>query len=137
MKLAWTQILLSLVLGFSLGIFFDKSNIGRNCCGKCPCALMESCKKWNCKHCPHKDGKNNLLEHISSELKLTEDQKTKVAAILKSKHEQIKKIREEVRKSSHDEINKILTAEQKTKFEEISVQFDSMRKKIHKGFEEN
>lgn len=149
MKSTWMQILLSLAIGFSLGITFDKF-IPSN--GKCTsCAPFErSCKDGCCKdkpcckaagdwhHCKGKKIKEKMLNHFSSELNLTNDQKSKVAAIFDSKHKEMMRIREELhpkfetlRKSTHDEINKILTSEQQKKFIKMEEKFESHRKKKH------
>lgn len=156
MKSAWLLVLLSLIIGFSLGIAFDKFSSSRNA-GKCTscasfkkdckagCCKDNSCYKFKCGgHCKSKGkchgckGKEKMLAHFSSELNLTNDQKTKVAAIFESKHKEMIKIREELhpkfealRKSTHDEINKILTIEQKAKFEKLDAKFKSFRKKHH------
>ena len=151
MKLAWVQILLSLVIGFSTGIVFDKFSTGKHCFGKCPCALSESkgccmgpcalsgleehCKgeKWS-KHGKHI--KKEMLEHFSSELSLTEEQKTKVATIFDTKHKKMMELREEmrpkfeaIRKSIHNEISAILTPGQKEKFEKVDAEWKSKHKK--------
>lgn len=165
MKTAWIQILLSLAIGFSLGITFNKFG-GFSNCGKCiSCACKKECKsgckkdKSCCKSKCHGGCKSNygmgcmsecegkpcckkmkekMLAKFSSELSLTEDQKTKVKAIFESKHKEMVKIREELhpkfealRKSTHDEINKILTPEQQKKFETMESKFGSFRKKHH------
>lgn len=72
------------------------------------------------------DFKERKAEHLDSKLDLTDDQKTKVDAILESKHQQAKTIFEESRpklealkKSTDQEIRAILTADQQTKFDKL------------------
>lgn len=117
MKIAWIQVLLSLILGFAVGFVFDKNLLP--CCFTkqgCPC-------KWNKCH-KGEDFKKHMLEKFSKELDLNEEQKVKVASIFEVKHTKFKAIKE----STHEEINKLLTPEQQAKFE----QFKAKREKRHK-----
>lgn len=108
MKIAWIQVLLSLIVGFAVGFVFDKNLL--------PCCFTKKC-------CPSKCS-SHMFEKLSSKLDLTEEQKVKVASIFEVKHTKFKAIKE----STHEEINKLLTPEQQAKFEE----FKAKREKCHK-----
>lgn len=140
MKSAWIQVLLALVIGFTFGITFHKFTHHKH---HTKCHSCTPCKYDKAGHGKHNKMKRKMLEHFSSELNLTPEQKTKVAAIFESKHQEMMKIREEVtprfkalRKSTHDEINKILTPEQQKKFEELDSKFKSLHQKKHSRFED-
>lgn len=138
MKSTWVLVLLSLTIGFSLGVTFGKFSSNKQD-RKCHnCASKQHCKNGH--YGKHKKMKEKMLAHFSSELNLNEEQKVKVAAIFESKHKEMMKIREELHpkfkalhKSAHDDINNILTSEQQKKFEELDAKFKSFRKKRHPG----
>jgi Spy/CpxP family protein refolding chaperone len=132
MKIAWIQILLSLILGISIGVFFEKN---RDC--NCPCSSSKP-------HCmkDKKMFKEKMLNHFSKELDLTLEQRVKVKAIFAEKKKEMDKLRgdlrprfEALRKSTHEEIKAILNKDQQIKLDKMEVKFDSMRKKWKSMFE--
>lgn len=74
-----------------------------------------------------------MLDHMSKELNLTDDQKAKVKTILEDQRKQMEELRndqnssqedrrskmQEIRKSTEEKINGVLNDEQKKKFEEM------------------
>jgi len=62
-------------------------------------------------------------EHLTKQLGLNDEQKTKVEAILTTQHEKIKALHEETDAS----IKAILTPEQQTKFDQLQQQRKQMR----------
>jgi Spy/CpxP family protein refolding chaperone len=73
-----------------------------------------------------KDRYQHMLDKFSRELKLTDEQKPKVAAIFEEKRRKIEAIRSEVHprydaihRSASDEIRRLLTPEQQAKFDEM------------------
>ena len=153
-KLAWIQIILSLVIGFVIGTTFDNFNVlgGKSCHG-CHkkhggkhghCKVKYGCKDGHCKgmhskfdrHGDFKDKKKHMLEKFASELDLTSEQKTKVAAVFESKHKKMMELRDELRpkfkalrKSTQDDIKVLLTSEQQKKFDEIHSRWEAKREK--------
>lgn len=153
MKMAFVQILLSLIIGFALGTTFDKlQGPGCPCAKSChshskcggPCHKKDGkCGKGGCKSKCHGDCKKmkeRMLNKFSTELSLTPEQKTKVAGIFEAKHKKMKELREEIRpkfealrKSTESEIKQILTSEQQKKFDVIHAKWESKRKEWHPG----
>ncbi len=158
-KLAWMQIILSLVIGFVIGTTFDNFNVlgGKSChgchkkhCGKYGhkhgnCKGKHGCKDGHCKgthykfgrmHGDFKDKKKHMLEKFASELDLTSEQKTKVAAVFESKHKKMMELRDELRpkfealrKSTQDDTRVLLTPEQQKKFDEIHSRWEAKHEK--------
>ncbi len=132
MKIAWLQVFLALILGFAAGLVFEKGLIpGCHCFKKHCCQSKENVFK------------KNKLEKFSKELSLTEDQRTKVAAIFEAKHSDMKKLREEIspqfeaiKKSAHEKINKLLTPEQQAKFEKFEAKIGQFHGKCRKCFDD-
>ena len=131
MKIAWIQIVLSLVLGIVLGVSFDRFN-DCHCAGDCIKPFKFGHRLGDFKH---KDIKH-ILKRFSKELNLTAEQKTQVSAIFDAKHKKMIELKAEVhpkfealRKSAHDEINKLLTVEQQKKFDEIDAKIEAKHKK--------
>lgn len=129
MKLAWIQILLSLIIGFALGLTFDRWNI---CNCHCPCLI---------KHFQHGNLQCKMIERLNSELQLTSEQKAKVAEIFKAKRGEMQKIKAEIRpkfealrKSTNAEMKKFLTSEQQKKLDALDAKMESMHKKMHEAF---
>ena len=101
MKLAWKQVLLSIIIGFVFGAASYKWYDKGGCHGGC----AKSCATNHCERFEHGDGKDSdckdgdckgkKLEYFSSELNFTEEQKTKVAAILDAKHKKMEELRAE------------------------------------------
>lgn len=127
MKFAWTQILLSIIVGFVLGTVFDKWN-SNGCHSHCNDKSMKHCLSGHChEKCNDGNFKHKMLERLSSKLNLTEDQKTKVATVFEVKHQGMMKLKTEMRpkfealrKSARADISKLLTPEQQKKFEETN-----------------
>lgn len=132
MKIAWLQVFMALILGFAAGIMFDKGLIP-GC----------SCLKKHCCQSKHNLFKKNKLERLSKELSLTQDQRTKVAAIFEAKRSDMKKLREEIRprfdiirKSASKKIISVLTPEQQTKFEKFEAKMEEFHRKCKKCFDD-
>ena len=137
MKLAWTQIILSLILGFALGITFDALRCNCNC--PCACFGMKHFKAGF--PYKHKDFKCHMIQKLTRELNLTQEQKTKVAEVFKAKQGEMLKIKEEIRprfealrQSTNSEIKKFLTPEQQKKLDALDARMESMHKKMHGAF---
>lgn len=99
MKLAWVQIIVSLLIGALLGY-----------------GVMV----WQCKKCgpcfpKAEDRKERILEKLSTKLTLTDEQKTKISLSIDKKHERMK----ELRNQTKVEIKSVLTEEQAKKFDEL------------------
>lgn len=151
-KLAWIQIILSLIIGFVIGTTFDNFNVlgGKSCHG---CHKKDGgkyghkhgCKDGDCEGTHHKfgrmhgdfkDKKKHMLEKFASELDLTSDQKIKVAAVFESKHKKMLELRDELhpkfealRKSTQNDIKELLTPEQQKKFDEIHSRWEAKHEK--------
>ena len=85
------------------------------------------------------DFKRHMLEHFSSELSLTPEQKEEVGAIFEKNRPQMMALQAEMRPKfealrnlTHEEIRKILTPEQQKKFDVMSARFEK-RFKDHRG----
>lgn len=97
MKLAWSQILISLLIGIIVG--FGLSS-------------------WKCMQCPcqHKAfHKGQIIERLTAKLELKEEQKAQVAALFEKKHEKMKELRDQTK----EEIKSVLSEEQAKKFDEL------------------
>jgi protein CpxP len=64
------------------------------------------------------DHQKHRLERLTQELKLTNEQKSKVEAIFKEEHEKFKALHEE----THGKLGTVLTPEQMTKLEDLKKQ---------------
>lgn len=69
------------------------------------------------------------LDHMSKELLLSPEQKTKLEAIFKEQHEKFRAIHEE----SHNRLKEVLTPEQLTKWEEMKKQHREKHEKMMEG----
>ncbi len=81
--------------------------------------------------------KKVMLNKMSKELSLTDDQKEKVRAIfeahepeMKKMHEQMRPLFDAIRNKTRAEIKTILTAEQLPKFEELNARMDERMEKF-------
>ncbi len=81
-----------------------------------------------------------MLERFSRTLKLTDDQKSKIAVIFESQRQKIDALRSEtgprfeaLRQSASDEIRRLLTPEQQLKFDEMEKKHAEMRKRWRDG----
>lgn len=70
------------------------------------------------------------LDHMSKELSLSTDQKTKLEAIFKEQHEKFRAIHED----SHNRIKEVLNADQIAKWEQI---INHRKEKHHGNFDES
>ena len=80
------------------------------------------------------------IAEMTKELGLTDDQRTKVDAIIHQTHDAMKEVRDKseadidaLRQHARDEMRLILTPEQKSKFEEMVQRMDAERKKAAAG----
>ena len=120
-KINWHQVAVSLLIGFALGIFLGHSLL-RSCAGS-----------------PWRHGGNMkefMIKRFSSELHLTPEQKTKVAAIFDARHPQMMALHAEIRpkfealrSSTQTEIRGILTPDQQKKFDELNARMEERWKK--------
>lgn len=154
MKSTAIQIALSLILGFVIGVSFDRLSMSNCSKKKCHCAGKQISKYKDCglRGCKDKgpcefgsfghteEIKEKMLERFNSKLALTDEQKTKVAGIFNSKHKRMLELRneikpkfEELKKSTDTEIKSILNPEQIKKFEEMQKRFEVRKER----FEEN
>lgn len=92
-------------------------------------------------HGPHEHMMGNPLEHLSKDLNLTDDQKTKVQPIVDQMKPQMKAIHEEAMKkmqalmeSAGAQIRPLLTPEQQVKFDAMKKAHEDM-KKAHEEME--
>lgn len=69
---------------------------------------------------------DHKLEHLSKELQLSAEQKTKLETIFKEQHEKFRAIHEE----SHNRIKEVLNPEQITKWEQMKKQHQEKRRKM-------
>lgn len=69
---------------------------------------------------------HHRLEHLSQELKLNDEQKSKLETIFKEQREKFRAIHEE----SHQRIKEVLTPEQLNKWEEIQKQHQEKHRKM-------
>ena len=90
---------------------------------------------------PHEHMMGNPLEHLSKDLNLTDDQKTKVQPIIDQVKPQMKAIHEEAMKkmqalmeSTGAQIRPLLTPEQQVKFDAMKKAHEDM-KKAHEEME--
>jgi Spy/CpxP family protein refolding chaperone len=90
---------------------------------------------------PHHMMMGNPLEHLSKDLNLTDDQKTKVQPIIDQAKPQMKAIHEEAMQKMHAlmestgaQIRPLLTPEQQVKFDAIKKAHEDM-KKAHEEME--
>ena len=84
---------------------------------------------------PHHHMMGNPLEHLSKDLNLTDDQKTKVQPIIDQVKPQMKAIHEEAMQKMHalmesagTQIRPLLTPEQQVKFDAMKKAHEDMRK---------
>ena len=117
MRISWTQVSLALLAGILVGWFAGQR------------ALKEETYGWK---------GEKMVERFSRELRLTPDQKEKVAQILESKRQQIAALRdqirprfEEVRNTSKAEIQKLLSPDQQQRFEKLQARWEASRRKRH------
>jgi Spy/CpxP family protein refolding chaperone len=68
------------------------------------------------------------LDHMSKELLLSPEQKTKLEAIFKEQHEKFRAIHEE----SHNRLKEVLNAEQLAKWEQMKKQHQDKRREMMK-----
>ncbi len=120
----WKQIVIAAVLGGSVGFAGAWWALPRICH-----------HRWGDGQFQHR-----LLDQFSSELKLTPDQRDKVAAILEAKRQKIETLRaemrprfEQIRISTSAEIRQLLTPEQQQRFDVLQAKWDQQRKKWHHG----
>ena len=125
MKLAWMQLLVAFLLGAVVGAT-----------GAYAGAQHRMHRHW-------KPGEMQarMLERFSSKLKLTPEQRTKVAAILEDKRERMQALRaqmrprfEEIRTSTASAIRPLLTVEQQEKFDVMNAKWEAKMKK-RRGWE--
>ncbi len=134
MKIAWIQILISLIIGGLLGFNYNNFNPTKgckNCWQKC----HQSEGRDDCHGCAKSCKKKCMLEKLSRKLDLTQEQKTKVSVILDDKHKKMMEFKKELEpkfKELHNtanlEIKKVLTEEQQPKFDEIQAKWDKKKK---------
>ncbi len=117
-------VLLVFVLGIALGAVGTYLVAGRRVAGA------------SAEHVSHKARRARLLEQLTRELQLTNDQQKQLDAILtdtqskyRALHDQIAPQSEQVRQRGREQIRGILTPAQKPKFEEFLRQLDEERKK--------
>ena len=141
MKFAWIQIIFSLIIGFGIGITFDKFN-HCHCVKSCLKSFIPGYCHRDC-HGHWKDGniKKRMLKHLNKELSLSEEQKIKVERIFQEKHKKMLALREEIRprfealrKSTHNELKTILNEEQQKKLDELDIKRKAMHKKWNGEF---
>lgn len=120
MKLAWKQIVVSLLIGLAAGA----------AAGRWAGLLRHG--RWD-------DEKRyaRMLERFNRELDLSPEQRDKVAAVLESKRLKVQALRaevrprfEELRRSAKDEIRALLRPEQKTAFEKLEARWAAKRQKM-------
>lgn len=99
MKLAWTQIIVSLLIGALIGYG----------------GMVLQCKKCGSHFYKAHDRKEKILEKLTTKLNLNDEQKTKISLAIDKKHENMK----ELRNQAKAEIKSILTEEQAKKFDEL------------------
>jgi len=119
MNLTWRstlKVLACLVLGFALGVFF--------CHWKGASRFTDPEKRAE-----------YVLNKFSDQLDLNPDQKSKVAAIMKQKHDELKAIHDEVsprfeqiHQAAKLEIRALLNPDQQKKFDQISAEREAKRK---------
>ncbi|MFH1723995.1 MAG: hypothetical protein ABII00_05160 [Elusimicrobiota bacterium] len=118
MKINWKHVAISFLIGALAGA---------------------ACGLWSarCAYRKHSHGKSYewILKRFSRKLDLTDDQKEKVAAVLKDKRDKIKELRAEIRprfKALHDstgeDIRKHLDPEQRQKFDAMRAKWEARRK---------
>jgi len=123
-KLAWNQIAIGVVVGGCAGVAIAW--------GWAPRAFHH---RWGDGQFQHR-----RLDRFSSELKLTPDQRDKVAAILEAKRQKIEALRaemgprfEQIRTSTSAEIRQLLTSEQQQRFDILQAKWEQQRKRWHHG----
>jgi Spy/CpxP family protein refolding chaperone len=101
---------------------------------------------WSAPYFPHRrwghgQFQAHPMQRFSSQLKLTPEQRTQVAAILEAKRLKIDAFRaemkpkfEEIRTSTSAEIRQILTPEQQRRFDEMNAEFEARGKRLHEKF---
>jgi Spy/CpxP family protein refolding chaperone len=80
-------------------------------------------------NCPHGGDMGQRAEHLTKELGLNPEQKTKVEAIFEAQKEKSKALHEE----THASLKAIFTPEQLTKFEAMQAKHQEMRKERRAG----
>ncbi len=120
MKLAWKQIVVAFLVGALLGT-----------AGSQWCAPFHG-YGWGSEH-----SQKRMLDRFNSRLKLTPDQRQKVAAILEAKRSKMGALRaevhpkfEEIRNSTRAEIRQLLTPEQQKKFDVMNAEHDARAKRF-------
>ena len=120
MKLAWKQMFIAFVSGVMVGVV-----------GARWCASYRVHHRWE-----SGQFQTHMLQRFSSKLKLTPEQRTRVAAILDAKRQKIDALRaeirprfEEIRTSTAAEIRQLLTPEQQKKFDVMQAEWQAKQAK--------
>ena len=116
---AWKQILIAWLLGGVVGF----------------AGARWSAPSWFHRHGEGKQAQARMLQRFSSKLRLTPDQRAKVAAIFEAKRQKIDALRaevrpkfEEIRASTSAEIRALLTPEQQRAFDVMHAKQEARRK---------
>ena len=114
-NIKWHPIAISLLIGFGAGAVYGQWHARAN--------FRE--------HWKHGGMKEHLLKRFSSELHLTPEQQTQVAAIFDARHPQMMALQAEMRpqfealrNSTQAEIRKVLTPDQMPKFNEMNARME-------------
>ncbi len=134
MKIAWIQILISLIIGGLLGFNYNNFNPTKDC-KNCSQKCCQSDCKSDCHSCAKGDKKKCMLEKLSRKLDLTPEQKTKISVILDDKNKKMMEFKKEfeprlkeLHTAANLEIKKVLTEEQQPKFDEIQAKWEKKKK---------
>ncbi len=124
-KMNWNQVVISLLIGFALGVVYGQWHAREN---------FHSHRK-------HGSMSQHMVERFSRELHLSPDQKKEVAAIFEAKHPQMVALQAEMkpqfetlRNSTQAEIRKLLNPDQQKKLDELNAKREERWKEREKFF---
>jgi Spy/CpxP family protein refolding chaperone len=119
-------VIISLLIGFALGTVFGQWRFHHG--------FHAPWEKRGFSRQGEKEMKNRMLDHMSKELHLSEQQKQQVAAIFEAKQPQMMALHEEMRpkfealrNATRVEIKKLLTPEQQTKADQMEAEMEKRR----------
>jgi Spy/CpxP family protein refolding chaperone len=122
----WHSVIISVLIGFALGTVFGQWRVQQ--------CFPHFGERRGFPHRGEKEMKDRMLEHLSKELQLSEEQKQQVAVIFESKRPQMTALHEEMRprfealrNATRAEIKKILTPEQQEKADEMEAEMEKHR----------
>lgn len=120
-KWMWISLLLTLVLGMSLGILADE--------------LLWDRPEDQSQH-GRREGGDHLLTKLERELKLTPDQKVRVEKVLAANRQkardyskETRKVYAKLRQEFRQEIRAVLSPEQRARFDEMVAEYDARRRR--------